>query len=70
MVNLKSGYSRIRSSTLWNVLRTTSTVSVQGHSHAMSICELPTMRMLNCCSQGLSASSFDWACLSEASKPA
>jgi hypothetical protein len=41
MEKVRSGYSRIRSSALRKVLRTTSTVSVQGHSHAMSMCELP-----------------------------
>jgi len=33
IVNLKPGILRVKSSALRNVLRTTSTVSVHGHSH-------------------------------------
>ena len=49
-------------------MRTTSTVSVQGHSHAMSMCEFPAARIVNCFSHGFSGSSFACACRSDSSK--
>ena len=37
-----------------NVSRTTSTVSVHGQSHAISMCALPTAFTVNCCIQSRS----------------
>ena len=70
MVKVKSGYSCISSSALVKVSWTTSTVSVQGHSQAMSMWVLPVAWMVKPFSQASSGFSFSWAARRDWSKPA